>query len=130
MSRRTPELPDAPRPSGTLIDARLHLLDRQILDADEAGVGIVDDLELSDISDSGEAPRVTAILTGQVLFTRIFGGRQPVSRLQALPWRLITKVDAALHVSAEADHFDGLWIERWLRDRFIGRIPGGRRAAQ
>ena len=128
MNRRTNELPEAPRAPGTLIDARLHLLDRQILDADGAPVGIVDDLELSDTSD--DVPHVTAILTGQVLFTRVFGGRQPASRLQALPWRLITKVDAALHVSREADHFDGLWIEHWLRDRFIARIPGGRHAAE
>ncbi|MCV7218192.1 hypothetical protein H7J51_23250 [Mycobacterium crocinum] len=128
MNRRTNELPEAPRTPGTLIDARLHLLDRQMLDADGAAVGIVDDLELSDMSDG--VPHVTAILTGQVLFTRIFGGRQPASRLQALPWRLITKVDAALHVSPEADHFDGLWIEHWLRDRFIARIPGGRHAAE
>jgi len=128
MNRRAADLPEAPRASGTLIDARLHLLDRQILDADGAAVGIVDDLELSAVS--GDAPRATAILTGQVLFTRMFGGRQPASRLQALPWRLITKVDAALHVSREADHFDGLWVEHWLRDRFIARIPGGRHAAE
>ncbi|KAA0108976.1 hypothetical protein [Mycolicibacterium sp. P1-5] len=128
MSRWTSDLPDAPRAPGTLIDARLHLLDRQMLDADGAAVGIVDDLGLSDTT--GAAPHVTAILTGQVLFTRIFGGRPPTSRLQALPWRLITKVDAALHVSPEADHFDGLWIEHWLRDRFIARIPGGRHAAE
>jgi hypothetical protein len=129
MNRRASELPDAPRVAGTLIDARLHLLDRQMLDADGAPVGIVDDLELSD-STAGDAPRVTAILTGQVLFTRIFGGRQPASRLQALPWRLITKIDATLHLSPEADHFDGLWIEHWLRDRLITRIPGGRHAAE
>lgn len=128
MIRRTADLPEAPHASGTLIDARLHLLDRQMLDADGAAVGIVDDLELSD--GSGDAPRVTAILAGRVLFTRIFGGRQPASRLQALPWRLITKVDASLHVSREADHFDGLWVEHWLRDRLIARIPGGRHAAE
>ncbi len=126
MNSRASDLPDAPRAAGTLIDARLHLLDRQLLDADGAPVGIVDDLELSD----ADAPRVTAILTGRVLFTRIFGGRQPTSRLQALPWRLVTKVDAALHVSREADHFDGLWIEHWLRDRLIARIPGGRHATE
>ena len=40
--------PDAPRPRGRLLDARLHLLDRQLLDDDGSRpVGIVDDLELS-----------------------------------------------------------------------------------
>ncbi|WP_370581559.1 PRC-barrel domain-containing protein [Mycolicibacterium sp. BK556] len=98
-----------------------------MLDADGTPVGIVDDLEI-EIDD--RVPRVTAILTGRVLFTRMFGGQQPRSRLQALPWRLVTKLDAAVHLSPEADQFDGLWIEHWLRDRLIARIPGGRHAAQ
>ncbi|MBB3602652.1 sporulation protein YlmC with PRC-barrel domain [Mycolicibacterium sp. BK556] len=127
MTVQSGELPNAPRPTGTLIDARLHLLDRQMLDADGTPVGIVDDLEI-EIDD--RVPRVTAILTGRVLFTRMFGGQQPRSRLQALPWRLVTKLDAAVHLSPEADQFDGLWIEHWLRDRLIARIPGGRHAAQ
>ncbi|WP_445169318.1 hypothetical protein ACTXG7_08360 [Mycolicibacterium sp. Dal123E01] len=126
MTSQTGELPVPPRPEGRLIDARLHLLDRQMLDADDMPVGIVDDLDL----DMGDAPCVTAILTGRALFTRMFGGQQPRSRLQALPWRLVTKLDATVHLSPEADHFDGLWIEHWLRDRLIARIPGGRHAAE
>ena len=34
--------PDAPRPPGTLLDARLHLLDRQLLDAGGEPVGIIE----------------------------------------------------------------------------------------
>ena len=74
------DFPDAPRPSGRLIDTRLHLLDRQLFDADQAPVGIVDDLDIDiptdvDIAGSVPAPLVSGILTGQVLATRIFGGR-------------------------------------------------------
>jgi sporulation protein YlmC with PRC-barrel domain len=129
------DLPDAPRPSGRLIDARLHLLDRQLFDADDAPVGTVDDLDVDiptdvDIAGSAPAPLVTGILTGQVLATRIFGGRPPRAKLQAVPWRLITKIGTVVQLSSDAEDFDSLWLEHWLRDHIIRRIPGGRRAAQ
>ena len=135
MSSSRNDFPDAPRPSGRLIDARLHLLDRQLFDADDAPVGIVDDLDVDipmdvDIAASVPAPLVTGILTGQVLATRIFGGRPPRSKLQAIPWRLITKIGTVVQLSADAEDFDSLWLEHWLRDHIIRRIPGGRRAAQ
>ncbi len=129
------DFPDAPRPSGRLIDARLHLLDRQLFDVDEAPVGIVDDLDLDipmgvEVAASAPAPLVTGILTGQVLATRIFGGRPPRAKLRAIPWRLITKIGTVVQLSSEAKDFDSLWLEHWLRDHIIRRIPGGRRAAQ
>ena len=129
------DFPDAPRPSGCLIDARLHLLDRQLFDVDDAPVGIVDDLDVdipvdADLAASAPAPLVTGILTGQVLATRIFGGRPPRAKLQAIPWRLITKIGTVVQLSAHAQDFDSLWLEHWLRDHIIRRLPGGRRAAQ
>jgi hypothetical protein len=135
MTSSRSDLPDAPRPSGRLIDARLHLLDRQLFDADDAPVGIVDDLDVDipmdvDVAASAPAPLVTGILTGQVLATRIFGGRPPRSKLQAVPWRLITKIGTVVQLSSDAEDFDSLWLEHWLRDHIIRRIPGGRRAAQ
>ena len=135
MTSSGSDFPDARRPSGRLIDARLHLLDRQLFDADDAPVGIVDDLDIDiptdvDIAASVPAPLVTGILTGQVLATRIFGGRPPRSKLQAVPWRLITKIGTVVQLSAHAQDFDSLWLEHWLRDHIIRRIPGGRRAAQ
>lgn len=135
MTSSRNNFPDAPRPQGRLVDARLHLLDRQLFDADEAPVGIVDDLDIDiptkfDIAVSAPAPPVTGILTGQVLATRIFGGRPPRAKLQAVPWRLITKIGTVVQLSAHAQDFDSLWLEHWLRDHIIRRIPGGRRAAQ
>ncbi len=122
--------PDAPRPPGTLLDARLHLLDRQLLDAGGEPVGIIDDLEIEGV-DSGDGPaRVSALLTGQVLITRIFGGRPPRSRLQPLAWATVRKVGTVVELASDADELDSLWVERWLRDRIITRIPGGRGAAQ
>ena len=70
--RRRDDLPVKPH-RGHLLDARLHLLDRQLLDAEGDPVGIVDDLELDgvepdrDIDANAPAPQVSALLSGQVL---------------------------------------------------------------
>jgi hypothetical protein len=122
-------LPEPAVPPGTrLLDARLHLLDRQLLAGGDP-VGIVDDLEIDDATSTAE-PRVTAILTDEVLATRIFGGRPPRSRLQGLPWRLVAKVGIVVELSPSGHSFDSLWVERWLGDHVIRRIPGGRRAVE
>ncbi|WP_304108639.1 hypothetical protein [Mycolicibacterium bacteremicum] len=125
----TDDLPDAPHPEGVrLIDARLHLLDRQLVDDSGEPVGIVDDVEIQ--ADDPERPVVTAILTGQVLFTRIFGGRPPRERLQALGWHDVDRIGTSIHLRPGADVTENQWVEHWLRDRIIGRIPGGRHAAE
>jgi hypothetical protein len=52
---------------GQLVDARLHLLDRQLLDDEDSPAGIVDDLVLSgveldkDIPEGTEAPHFVAV---------------------------------------------------------------------
>lgn len=125
------DLPDAPQPAGAqLIDARLHLLDRQLVDADGEPVGIVDDLEIEDAHGGDAPPTVTAILTGQVLFTRIFGGRQPREHLQEMGWDLVDRIGTSVHLRPGANTRGGLWVEHWLRDRIISRIPGGKHAAE
>jgi sporulation protein YlmC with PRC-barrel domain len=127
---------DAPDTPARLLDARLHLLDRQLLDESGEPVGIVDDLDLDgveagvDITRGTPAPRVSGVLTGQVLATRIFGGQPPRSKLQPLPWELVAKVGTVVQLRLTDQSVDGLWLEHWLRDHVIGRIPGGRRAAE
>jgi hypothetical protein len=119
---------------GELCDARLHLLDRQLLDDQDAPVGIVDDLELDgvefdqDIDHGVEAPRVTALLSGQIVATR--GGAPPRSRLQEIPWKLVASVGVVVKLKPTDITFEVGWVERWLRDRIIEHIPGGRHAAE
>jgi hypothetical protein len=114
-----------------LIDARLHLLDRQILDCNLVPVATVDDLELSGIEtgaalDPATPPRIDAILTGSTLATRIFGGRPPRTRLQRIRWSDVMKVGITLQLRVRSDGLDATWTERWVRDQIISRIPGGR----
>lgn len=118
------------------IDARLHLLDRQLLDDDGAPVGIVDDLELDgveadvDIEPDSPPPRVTAILSGQVVMTRILGGAPPRTMLHEIPWEHVASIGVTVHLTAAELPADADWIERWLRDHIVARIPGGRHAAE
>ncbi|MFK0002362.1 hypothetical protein [Paenarthrobacter sp. NPDC090522] len=126
------ELRPAARTAGLVLDAQLHLLDRQVLDVDGVPVTTVDDIELSGpapdepIPEGSDPPYITALLTGPVLGTRIFGGRPPSSRLSRIPWDVVSGVDTVLTVGVRSDSLDASWVERWLRNHVIGRIPGGR----
>ncbi|MGW4479687.1 hypothetical protein [Rhodococcus triatomae] len=132
---RNEDLPAAPI-RGRLLDARLHLLDRLVVDVDGLPVTVVDDLELEGVETEGEiavdapAPRVCAILSGNALPTRIFGGRPPRRRLDEIAWSDVVRIDVTLHLNVRGESLDHLWVERWLRDRIVGRIPGGRHAPE
>jgi sporulation protein YlmC with PRC-barrel domain len=131
MKTDRPLAPVPPTPGRTL-DAQLHLLDRQALDNDGVPVTTVDDLELSgpdpetEIPEGTAAPVITALLTGPVLGTRIFGGRPPSSRLIRIPWKDVADVGVVIKLGVSGDSLDADWVERWIRDKIIARIPGGR----
>ncbi len=118
------------------LDARLHLLDRQLLDHDGDPAGIVDDLEIDgvqpdrDIEIGAPAPRVTALLSGHVFATRVLGGSPPRSRYTEFPWHLVAKVVVTVQLHDTELPSEGHWVERWLRRHVIARIPGGRHAAE
>jgi hypothetical protein len=118
--------------SGRVLDAQLHLLDRQVHDIASVPVTAVSDLEISDV-DSIEnippgtpAPELIALLSGPVLGTRIFGGRPPPSRLQRIAWSAVFEVGVVIRLAVKGDTLDATWAERWVRDHIIVRIPGGR----
>jgi hypothetical protein len=117
-------------------DAGLHLLDRQIVDRDEAPVANVDDLELTERADGRLA--VTALLVGPGALGPRVGGR--LGRWTVAIWRrlrpdvdpspgridaaLVTGTDSAVHISAAVGELRLDGLERWLRRYVIGRIPG------
>jgi hypothetical protein len=43
-----------------------------------------------------------------------------------IPWEVVSDVDVTVHVGVAAQKLDATWVERWVRDHVIGRIPGGR----
>jgi hypothetical protein len=131
----TDDLP-VKRHRGRIVDARLHLLDRQLLDAQGDPVGIVDDLELTgiesgqDVAEGADAPQVSALLSGRVVTTRILGGEQPRSLLYEIPWQLVAAIGVVVKLDKTGMPFEVNWVERWLCDRIIRHIPGGRHAAE
>ena len=119
-------------PAGRVLDAHLHVLDRQVLDRDDVPVTTVDDLEFdgielgSRIEPGSPAPTVTAILTGPQLAMRIFGGHSPTARIIRVPWHLVAEVGTVIRLGVGGDSLDAAWVERWVSRHIIGRIPGGR----
>jgi sporulation protein YlmC with PRC-barrel domain len=134
MKAARPLVPLSPVPptAGRTLDAQLHLMDRQVLDNDGVPVTTVDDLELSgseaetEIPPGTPPPVLTALLTGPVLGTRIFGGRPPSSRLIRIPWKDVAEVGVVIRLGVNGENLDAGWVERWIRDKIISRIPGGR----
>jgi hypothetical protein len=124
--------PDDEDLRGRLLDAQLHLLDRQVIDVRGAPITTVDDLELTDVPLNEDlpldtpAPAIVALLTGPVLGTRIFGGRPPESRLIRTPWSAVLEIGVAIKLAVAGESLDVTWTERWVRDKIIGRIPGAR----
>jgi hypothetical protein len=129
-----PDGPLSPPPpvAGRVLDAQLHLLDRQVLDADGVPVTTADDIEIEGLEPGvpilpgTAAPSLTALLTGPVLGTRIFGGRPPSSRLIRIPWKDVADVGVVISLGVRGDGLAADWVERWIRDKIIARIPGGR----
>jgi hypothetical protein len=130
MTNQYPDDPDAARQP--MYDARLHLMDRQMIDIDKVPVAAVDDIEFTEPSTDGvlprdePAPEIIALVTGLSLATRIFGGRPPQHRLHRIRWGDVNKIAVVIQLKARADHLDATWTERWVRDRIITKIPGGR----
>jgi sporulation protein YlmC with PRC-barrel domain len=150
--KETRQLVPVPPLAGQTLDAQLHLLDRQVLDSDGVPVTTLDDIELgapgggdaaarSEVSGPAgipegaviprgtAAPVITALLTGPVLGTRIFGGRPPSSRLIRIPWKDVADVGVVVRLGVSGQGLDADWVEHWIRDKIIARIPGsgGRR---
>ncbi|MBA8989368.1 hypothetical protein FHW23_000600 [Curtobacterium pusillum] len=136
MPKNRPALPVDRSARGRIVDAQLHLLDRQVLDANAEPLMVVDDIEIEGVTADGKRPSddvpptLTRLLAGATLGTRVFGGRPPRSRLDGVHWREVTDLGIVVSVSGEAEDRDLTWQERWLREHLVKRIPGGRHAPE
>jgi hypothetical protein len=129
--------------AGLVIDAALHLLDRQILDRDGLMAGNVDDLELRFPEDGAGPPIVTAILSGPGALARRIGGRfghwleHVHARLHReqepgparMSFGVVKRLGDHVEVTIPRTELESYSFERWVGERIIGKIPGADRAA-
>lgn len=125
-----------------LIDARLHLLGRQVHDKDDVPVCVIDDVELTIGDDDtpvdpGEhtvvvdgPAKVHALLSDRSLLTRIFGGRLPSSLRHRIAWTDVGRIGLVITLDRSGEGLDQTYGERWMRDHVIGRIPGAHHSAE
>lgn len=122
--------------------AEVHLvrdvLDQQIVDNEKRNVGKVDGVVI-EVADDGSA-RVLYLDLGTAVLARRLSPRladlyerirrwlipNPAPAFQ-ISWRKVRHIDVAVHVDIDAAEHGGYRLERWLRDHFIGRIPGATR---
>jgi sporulation protein YlmC with PRC-barrel domain len=116
--------------SGSQIDIRLHVLDRQLLDKNGRRCGKVDDLAIE--GGAGEAPEVVAILVGPGYWPQRAGligrlaGWIGGGRRVRVDWSDVRKIDSAVQLEREATELGlGRGDDR-LRP-YLDKIPGARR---
>ena len=121
------------QPSGRVLHAKLHLLDRQVIDSDGALLCKVDDVELD--LDAG-VPVVSALLSGPQALGPRLGGRlgrwiEAVHRrLRAdpdpgptrIPMQRVTEIETAITIDARGIELQG--FGQWVENTVIARIPG------
>ncbi len=128
-----------------VIDAGLHLLDRQLVDKDGRLSGKVDDLELTFPGGGIEGPPlVTAILSGPGALQGRFGPRLG-GLIEAVHQRLHPKEEPgparvsfgavkrlAEHVdlTVAKGELDVSAFEDWVREHIVARIPGAAHASE
>jgi sporulation protein YlmC with PRC-barrel domain len=123
--------------SGRVLEAGLHLLDRQLIDSDGRLAGKVDDLEL-EVPEGGGPPVVTAILAGPGALSRRIGGRAGawleavVNRLRdgddrrpaSVSFAVVKRIGSAVELSVPKAELATNRLESWTRDHLIGHLPG------
>ena len=124
-------------PAGRVIDAALHLLDRQVVDPDEHLVCNVDDLELT-VPEDGGAPYVTAILAGPIAlgarfqgllgrwFTAVGTRLRPESDPEParIDFGVVDRVESHVRIALRREETRANAFEAWCRDNVIAKIPG------
>jgi hypothetical protein len=132
---------DAPAP-GRRIYAALHLLDRQILDADGAMAGKLDDLEFEQPEDGN--PYAAAILSGLGALGPRLGGRlgrwlagahrrlrpEPEPGPARIPFGVVKKINNHVELTLHREQLDNNELEAWTRDTLIAHIPGAGHAPE
>ena len=128
---------------GRRLYAALHLLDRQILDADSMLAGKVDDLEFERPRD-GSDPYVATILSGVGALGPRLGGRlggwlsgihrrlrpEPEPGPARISFGVVKKVNNHVELTLRREELENNELEAWTRDNLIAHIPGAGHAPE
>ena len=124
--------------AGRELWARLHLLDRPILDAEGIPSAKVDDLEFSLPEEPDGLPILTAVLCGNAALARRFN-RRLAQRLELLrrvfvpverpgPARIdmseVKRIGPALHITPRRHELEVATLDRWLARNVLAHLPG------
>ena len=119
-----------------MIDLVRDVLDTQVLDRHKRPMGKVDGvaLELRD----GEPPRVAYLEIDAIVAWRRFSERfarwaQALSRRwrrdqepYRFSWSQVRDMDIDIEIDVDAEGTAAFDLERWLRQKFVERIPGAK----
>jgi hypothetical protein len=124
------------KPAGRVFDAKLHLLDRQVVDSSGGLVCKVDDLEIS--LDENGWPYVSGILVGPgalgpriggwlgklmvAVQRRLHGGEDPPP--PRIDFGVVTDIGITVTIGIRAGQTGVQGLEDWMRENVIGRLPG------
>jgi hypothetical protein len=119
-----------------MIDLIRDILDTQVLDRHKRPMGKVDGLAL-ELRDA-QPPRVAFLEIDPVIAWRRLGPRfarwaGSVTRLWQhgedrfqFPWSQVRDLGIDLEIDVDAEQTPAFALERWLRDKFVRRIPGSK----
>jgi len=123
--------------TGSVYDARFHLLDRQVIGPDDEQICKIDDLELTQAAPD-EPYYVTAILVGPAALGPRIGG--PLGRLMVwlhrrlhsshgaepsrVDWAVVSEISSAVRIVLRPPQTGVRSLEDWLREHLIDHIPG------
>jgi hypothetical protein len=119
-----------------MIDLVRDVLDTQVLDRRKRPMGKVDGIALE--LRPGEPPRIAYLEIDAVVAWRRFGERfARWARALSRPWRRdeepyrftwsqVRDVDIDIEIDADAEKTPAFALERWLREKFVNRMPGGK----
>jgi sporulation protein YlmC with PRC-barrel domain len=121
---------------GTIMDAGLQLLDRQVVDVEGRMAGKVDDLDLEYSGEPGAPPRVAAILLGPgALAPRtagrlgewiaaVYGRVAEEPHPNAISFGVVKRIDNHVELMLPRDDLGIMGLEDWVRTHVISKIPG------
>jgi len=112
-----------------------NVIDTQLVDRHRQKIGRIDELLLE--LEEGKPPRVATIVIGGAARARRAGGwmvachrvvralfGQRAEHESRVPFDAVRCIADTIELDVEGNTLESLWLERWLSEHVIGRIPG------